>query len=211
MKSLLSRNAENCHKLTNRVHTNRWFNLNVTTLCILLLAGCSAPPDLIAFGAARTSETDFTGSWHRNESINPTNLPAVPLEADQQQAAQKRRPSSRPKGPGLAIFYDGLYLSAKNIRMTQDETVLFVKFDLARVEEYRFGEKRLANIGPLSILRVSGWEGDQYVVRSVTDDGTNVEDRYYLSNNGLRLHRVVSVEGRDQSKNTVRQVFDRVP
>ena len=102
-------------------------------------------------------------------------------------------------------------MSAKKLRVSQESTALFVKFDLARVEEYRFGEKRELNIGPIAVLRVSGWENDRYYIKSVTDQNVLVEERYYLSDKGLRLHRDVQIEGKNVTPTTVRQVFDRVP
>lgn len=184
-------------------------------LCLLLFSSCASPPDLLAFGQSITADVDLTGSWQRDDTISDAKLPRLEsiTNATQEPDPGRRVPSKtkKSKGPGAAVLLDGLYLSAKKLRVTQESTAIFVKFDLARVEEYRFGEKRELNVGPIAVLRVSGWEDDRYYIKSITDQHVLIEERYYMSDNGLRLHRDVQIEGKNIPLRTVRQVFNRVP
>ena len=74
-----------------------------------------------------------------------------------------------------------------------------------------FGERRSQNVGPVSVLRVSGWDQDQYLIKSVTDERVLIEERYYLSDNGLKLFREVSIQGREVAPKNLLLAFDRVP
>ena len=46
-----------------------------------------------------------------------------------------------------------------NVKLTQTDDGLFISYDRSVVEEYIFGEHRIATVGPISAERASGWRG----------------------------------------------------
>ena len=88
---------------------------------------------------------------------------------------------------------------------------MFVKFDLARVREYRYGEKTDANVGIVGVLRVSGWDHDGYLIKSITDDGTLIQERYSLQERGLKLVRQITISSKSMEPRVVVQNYSRAP
>ncbi len=193
----------------------RWRRLCALVLSLGLLAGCAQAPDLLAFGGALGRDVDLTGAWirHVNDGTQPADPPPLVLGESLPPELERRRVRSRNRrgsnGPSAALLLDGLYVSARKLRVTQEPTALFVKFDLSRVREYRYGEKRDANVGSISVLRVSGWEDDQYLIKSLTDDGTLIEERYFLADRGLRLIRRISISKGEAPPRELEQTFTR--
>ena len=192
-----------------------WRKFCALVLTFALLAGCAQAPDLLAFGGALSRDVDLTGAWVRDVAeVEPSEPPplvvgeSLPPELERNRVRVRSR-GRRPEGPSPALLLDGLYVNASKLRVTQEATALFVKFDLARVREYRYGEKRDANVGPISVLRASGWEDDEYLIKSLTEDGTLIEERYFLENRGLNLVRKISISKGEAPPRELRQTFSR--
>ncbi len=96
------------------------------------------------------------------------------------------------------------------LKVTQTDSGLFFSFDRSVVEEYRFGENREVNVGPISAERVSGWEGDAYVIETLDENGAKLVDTYRLQSEGSVLQRTMLIWYRNKKKLALEQIFDRV-
>ncbi|MEM7283231.1 MAG: hypothetical protein AAF438_16570 [Pseudomonadota bacterium] len=201
---------------TLRVNSFCW-RRSALVLVLFGLAGCAQAPDLLAFGGATTAKVDLTGDWQRDTVLEQEKQDLVlgeslPVELETRRAPRSNQRSRRNQGPSPALILDGLYFHARKLRLTQEATALFVKFDLARVREYRYGEKTDANVGVVGVLRVSGWENDTYLIKSVSDDGTLIQERYSLEERGLRLVRQITISSKSMDEPRVMvQNYSRAP
>jgi hypothetical protein len=97
--------------------------------------------------------------------------------------------------------------SGESLKVTQTSHGLFVSFDRAIVEEYRFGENREINIGPVAAQRVSGWDGAGYVIETLDKDGVILSERYSIEDDALlrRIRVVVNEDTTTDLTQTFRQ------
>ena len=153
----------------------------------VLLGGCSSREVLITKPAAVPAGVDLSGQWVM-----------VDTSAATQPAARE------------TLVY-AFFESGKSVKVTQIDTGLFISFDRSVVEEYRFGENRVVTIGEISADRVSGWEGNTYVIETLDKDGAKLTDSYRVEKNASELVRTVSLLSKNGTRQlNVEQVFDRV-
>ncbi|HZD54354.1 MAG TPA: hypothetical protein VE175_14995 [Woeseiaceae bacterium] len=98
----------------------------------------------------------------------------------------------------------------RQLKITQTARALFISFDRAVVEEFRFGEHREVSVGPVVADRVSGWEGEAYVVETLDEDGTKLTERFRFAGNRDALHRTIVLRSKDGKSETIVQAYDRV-
>ena len=104
----------------------------------------------------------------------------------------------------------GIFLETGDaLKITQTPHALFISFDRAIVEEFRFGENRPINVGQADAIRVSGWEGGDYVVETLGEKRMKLTDRYSLSADGQLLTRHITLRSRQMEEVTIVQKFDR--
>jgi hypothetical protein len=186
-------------------------------LCILaVLAGlvaCGNTITLAQRGAVAPAGTDLTGQWllRRDRTDSNAQIARAGSRAVEEQVLlpgpredRARRPA-RSKGGLVHVFLE----TGDALKITQTAHGLFISFDRAIVEEYRFGEMREVNVGPVVAKRASGWDGDSYVIQTLDSDGVVLTERYELLEGGNVLIRRVVIEKRDSRQLDVRQVFDR--
>jgi len=157
---------------------------------VLCLAGCSMQEVLVAKSAAVPGGVDFSGQWRLSDAGEETML------------RQKRSK----KGGVVQIFLE----KGSNLKITQTEFGIFISFDRAIVEEYGFGEYRSVNVGPIVASRVSGWEGDAYVIETLDKDGEKLVEQYRLEDHNSRLVRHIAIWFKDTRTMQIVQIFDRV-
>jgi hypothetical protein len=155
---------------------------------LLLIGGCAAKEELIAKSAMVPIGVDLTGTWQ--------------LRADSQEAI---RHGLRSDSALVNVFLE----TGDLLKLTQTDYALFVSFDRAIVEEYRFGEKRTVNVGPIEADRVSGWEGRRYIIETLDDDGAKLVDSYGLSPDGGEMMRTFKIIDGESVQVDVEQIFDR--
>ena len=165
--------------------------MRMTTACLLaiamLFAGCSGRELLIAKPAAVPAGVNLSGQWLLRDTSGTT-----------QRAARE------------TLVY-AFYESGKSVKVTQTETGLFISFDRSVVEEYRFGENRAVSVGEISADRVSGWEGDAYVIETLDKDGTKLTDSYRVDSETDVLTRTSVIRTKNDTRQlSLQQVFDRV-
>lgn len=100
--------------------------------------------------------------------------------------------------------------NGERLKITQTRAGLFISFDRAVVEEFRFGEHRQVEVGPVIADRVSGWEGRAYVVETLDENRMKLTERFELPAGGDRLRRTIVLRAANGESATVVQEFERV-
>lgn len=165
--------------------------MRMTTVSLLAFAmlsvGCGGKEVLIPKPAGVPVGVDLSGQWLLRDTSGTT-----------QRAARE------------ALVY-AFYESGRSVKVTQTETGLFISFDRSVVEEYRFGENRTVSVGEIAADRVSGWEGDAYVIETLDKDGTKLIDRYRVDRETDVLTRSTVIRTRNDTRQlSLQQVYDRV-
>jgi hypothetical protein len=151
----------------------------------IVLAGCGANEVLVPYAAAVPEGVDLSGRWELRDDE------AV---------------SARVNGDSLVrVFFE----NGRRLKITQTRHGLFVSFDRAVVEEYRFGEHREVSVGEIAADRVSGWEGQSYVIETLGEDGAKLVENWRLADGGDTLRRKVVIARRDRRELDLEQTFDR--
>ena len=186
------------------------------TILLLAVAGCAAQAQLITKNAVVPAGTDLSGRWElRVASTGTTSRiedaerrAAGGLEDIVQSSRRNSRshPTRHKAGSLVHVFLE----TGKSLKITQTEHGLFISFDRAIVEEYRFGEHRVANVGPITAERVSGWENRDYVIETLDEEGGRLIETYSLEENDAVLIRDISVLHNAKQKLAIQQVFDRI-
>ena len=86
---------------------------------------------------------------------------------------------------------------------------MFISYDRSVVEEYTFGENRVTSIGPIEALRVSGWDGDSFVVETLDDTGTTLFETWHLAEDRALLVRDIRISKDEKDSFVRQQLFDR--
>lgn len=152
-----------------------------------MLAACGGAPPLTTKSAMVPAGVDLTGQWR--------------LLSDAQGDRLTRMSDD--------ILVDVFVRHGKSLKITQTEHALFVSFDRAVVEEYRYGENREVNIGAVEADRVSGWEQGGYVVETRGPERAILVETYRLTDNGRTLTRTVTITDGGRIEYEVREVFER--
>ena len=153
---------------------------------MLLLSACGSAGVLLTKPAAVPAGIDLSGHWLINDNSGTTQRAARDLL--------------------VYVFLE----TGKSVKISQTAAGLFISFDRSVVEEYRFGENREVSVGAITATRVSGWEGEAYVVETLDDDGAKLVDTYRLLDDGQRLQRTIVIWHRNQKKLALEQDFDRI-
>jgi len=179
----------------------------------LVLCSCAGREPLPAKSGTVPAGVDLSGRWQLRDDSQSTNRAISDIEREAAGANEglipksTRKTSSRKKSDDSQVH---VFLETGEVlKITQVERGLFVSFDRAIVEEYRFGEQRMANVGPVVADRVSGWENGAYVIETRDKEGAMLIETYRLDGQDVMI-RTIRIVYDDKSKLDVRQVFDRV-
>ena len=191
---------------------NLW-RLAALAVVALLLLSCAGREPLPAKSGTVPAGVDLSGLWQLRDDSQATNQAISDIEraaagADEDLIPKSsRKTSSRKKNDDTQVH---VFLETGEVlKITQVERGLFVSFDRAIVEEYRFGEQRMANVGPVVADRVSGWENGGYVIETRDKEGAMLIETYRLDGKDVMI-RTIRIVYNEKSKLDVRQVFDRV-
>jgi hypothetical protein len=191
------------------------------TSAILFLSGCATPEILTPRDGTVPFGVDLNGSWQiqrdsaRNqklirEAIRKTD--GVPDNAVFRKSGRSAGVSSRDRGDGRVrggLVYVFLELG-DSLKITQTAHGLFISFDRSVVEEFRFGENQIVNVGQVEAQRVTGWEGQTLVVETLDRNHMKLTERFRLIRNDQVLERTIILRGKDLDEETIVQLFDRV-
>jgi hypothetical protein len=171
----------------------------------LALAACvTTAPRLTAIGEPIPPGVNFAGRWQLQQGAAGSS--AGPQEA--MAAARRDRGRGRPgaEGPPVYVFLR----TGSALKITQTPDGLFVSFDRSVVEEYRFREHRLVNVGPIDAERASGWLDGRYVIRTLDSEGALLEESYALDTGGDVLVRTATIDYGSKEMLSFRHAYDRV-
>jgi len=181
---------------------------------LVLLGGCASREVLIAKSAAVPVGVDLSGQWRLRDSSRDTVKRIDDAEmkaAGGEEGIQLVKPSSqrsrrRPTDGSLVhVFLE----TGDALKITQTDFGLFISFDRAIVEEYRFGEKRLISVGEIQADRVSGWQKNAYIIETLDMDEVKLIESYSLNDSAQQLIRSIVVTDGVERHLDVTQVFDR--
>ncbi len=174
---------------------------------LLALYGCSSSgPVLEARSAAPPSGVDFSGLWLLRGGEAPELGTGPRMESPIIETKRRRRPSrSSRKSSSVHVFLE----TGKSLKITQTDHAFYISLDRSIVEEFVFGENRIVSVGPIEAQRVSGWEGDHYIVETLDEQGAVLRDEWRLDASGDVLLRDVSIVERDKVRLSIQQAFDR--
>jgi hypothetical protein len=136
----------------------------------------------------------------RTDGVNDRLILRAPERND-----RSRIPPRRSTGGLVHLFLK----NGATLKVTQTGGALFLSFDRAVVEEFRFGENREVRVGPVIAHRVSGWEGQEYVAETLDQEGMKLTERFGLQNRHT-LQRTIVLRSKTKEEVTIVQTFDRI-
>jgi hypothetical protein len=188
-------------------------SLVTLTLVASALVACGTSVTLQPRSAAVLAGVDLSGQWLLRRSGDESLQQIAKAGADaaggqpiirSRRDVEARKPRNA-RGGLVHVFLE----TGEALKITQTPDGLFISFDRAIVEEYRFGEMREVNVGPVIAQRASGWEGASYVIQTLDNDGVILTEEYRLEDSGTVLIRDILVSKGESIQLDVRQVFDR--
>ena len=189
-------------------HSNQ-FLLSCGLLCLLLTA-CSSPPVLIAKNAAVPVGVDLSGFWKAQDGVRtgrPEESDGIRDELIEVRKVQRSRRQRSSSGVSAHVFLQ----YGTNLKITQTNFGIFISYDRSVVDEFTFGENRMVEIGPIEALRVSGWEGDAFVVETLDDSGTKLFEAWHLEKGGSELVREIRISKGEKESYLEEERFERQP
>ena len=151
----------------------------------LTLGACGSKPSLITRPDPVPAGLDLTGQWVQTETSGVS------------------QPGARETA--VHVFYK----TGDSLKITQTDTGIFVSFDRSVVEEYRFGENRIASVGEIKAERASGWAENGYIIETLDDDGALLIDTYRLRNAGESLRRTIVLQDGSKLLLSLQVDYDR--
>lgn len=178
---------------------------------LLVLAACASRPSLLPRSAAVPVDVDLTGLWQLRMEPGAKAMPRtggengirIPPVNTQRQAV--KRPSRRSSGSAVQVFLE----TGELLKISQTADGLFISFDRAIVEEYSFGENRIVSVGPIEAQRVSGWQGQTFVVETLDEEGGLLTESWHIDAAQGVLVRDIAIFRGDKQQFASRQRFDR--
>ena len=195
-------------------------NLLVLTTAFVVVA-CGNPEILAPRDSAVPVTADLSGNWQIQvasardqrrirEAIRKTDgvdddaiFGQRKPEGPQGGRSSKR---SRIKGGLVDVFLE----LGESLKITQTEHGLFISFDRSVVEEYLFGENRMASVGEVQAQRVTGWEGNTLVIETLDRNKMKLTERFRVIENSQVLERTIDFRSKEMEERSVVQLFDRV-
>jgi hypothetical protein len=185
-----------------------------------LVTGCAAPEVLEPRAATVPDGIDLSGDWlirtdqrederrlrqaiSRTDGVDDRDIYRRP--SGRTTDSRSSRSSGRAKGGLVHVFLE----TGAALRVSQTEYGLFISFDRAVVEEYRFGEYRIVSVGEVQAQRATGWEGNDLVVDTLGRNRMKLTERYRLLDGGETLERSITLRSKEGEQETIVQLFDR--
>lgn len=186
-------------------------------VALFLAAACSGEKErLLPIGFAVPENVDLTGRWVMRDDIDEMarRIERAIRETDgidEKKLLRKIASRQQRGGRGSSGDVGGLvhvFLeNASRLKITQTVDGLFVAFNRSIVEEYRFGEARMIRTGGAVAQRVSGWDGEQYVIETLGEEGMKLTERYTLVEPGRLLTREIVLRSEDLEQVAIVQTY----
>jgi len=186
------------------------FGSRATVLSTLFIVGCASAPQLISKNPTVPEGVDLSGRWivradsgARRAQVEGSQERLVVTSRSQQSQRSRRQRSS--SGVSAQVFLE----YGESLKITQTNFGIFISYDRAIVEEFTFGENRVVSVGPIEARRVSGWEGNSFVVETMDDSGTTLFEAWHLEPDNAVLIRDIRMSKGDEESFRLQQLFDR--
>jgi len=178
-----------------------------------LVAACAAREVLAPRDGTVPAGVDLSGNWilRNDQQVSERRLRDAIRKTDGVADQRVLRPpsssgrESRVRGGLVYVFLE----TGTAIKVTQTPYALFISFDRAVVEEFRFGEDRMVNVGQVEAQRVTGWDGQQLVVETLDRNSMKLTERFQLIAEGSTLERRITLRSKSGDEETLVQLFDR--
>lgn len=186
-------------------------------LGVVLLSGCGSKPVLMSKHAGVPVGVDLSGQWLVREDPSADRQPVlgagegirIPTAGSRRsghgQGARGKSREGSLGGASVRVFLE----FGELLKITQTYFGLFISYDRSVVEEYTYGENRTVTIGPIEATRVSGWDGQSFVVETLDDSGTILFETWHLEEDSEVLIRDIRVSRGETVSFVRRQEFDR--
>jgi len=186
-------------------------------LGVLLLIGCGSKPVLISKHAGVPTGVDLSGQWLDRTSSTGNRQPEIGEDeririptAGPQGSRQRHGSGGKSRRGDLGGASVRVFLEfGDSLKITQTYFGLFISYDRSVVEEYTYGENHTVAIGPIEATRVSGWEGQSFVVETLDDSGTILYEAWHLEEDGTVLIRDIRISKGETDGFVYQQIFDR--
>lgn len=187
----------------------------------LLLVACSSKPVLMSKSAAVPVGVDLSGNWliRKGPAAKQVSevgedggiqIPSSGSQRSRQGKAQSHSNGGGSRGGKSVGASARVFLEfGQSLKITQTYFGLFISYDRSVVEEYTYGENGLVTIGPIEATRVSGWEGQSFVVETLDDTGTILFESWHLEEDAAVLIRDIRISRDEKDSFVHQQVFDR--
>ena len=110
----------------------------------------------------------------------------------------------------LDVLVDELSPSSDVVVIEQSATELIVQYGVLWQYRHLFGEELKVSIAGYDGKRLSGWQEQQYVVETKTENGSKVHERFSISSDGGQLQIALKLDSKLFSNPiTVTRVYDR--
>jgi hypothetical protein len=186
---------------------------------VLVLFGCGSKPVLVPKSAAVPVGVDLSGNWLIRKDPTAKQFSAVGddggIRIPTSGSQRSRQGQSHGNGGGSRGGKSGgasarVFLEfGESLKITQTYFGLFISYDRSVVEEYTYGENGLVTIGPIEATRVSGWEGQSFVVETLDDTGTILYEGWHLEEDAAVLIRDIRISRGEKDSFVHQQIFDR--
>ena len=187
----------------------------VLAIASVVLAGCvtQSRPQLTPVGDVIPPGVSLAGRWQLRADGDDAERRI--REAGQKSGGgigdvvsqAKRDQGRRQRGDGPSVYV--FLRTGSKLKISQTSDGLFISFDRSVVEEYRFREHRLVNVGPIEADRASGWQDGKYIIQTLDREGALLQETYALEEGGEVLVRTVAIVYDDREVLSLRQAFER--
>lgn len=190
-------------------------------LAFLLISGCAQREVLAPIDGTVPADVDLSGNWRLRtdmaselrriqDAIRKTDgVKDSRISRGQTISGELSRASSG-SGSSKAGLVHVFLETGSTLKITQTQHALFISFDRAVVEEYRFGENRMINVGQARAQRVTGWKGDTMVIETLGEKRMKLTEQIRLASGSRILQREITLRSKKKEEVTLVQEFERI-
>lgn len=189
----------------------------IFAIVLVLLTSCASREVLEPIDGTVPSGIDLSGNWsirdpsaadqrRVDDAIRKTDgMKDSDFSANSKSSGSRQSNSRKKKGGLVHVFLE----SGTALKVTQTEHGVFVSFDRSVVEEYRFGENRMINVGEIEAQRVTGWKDDRLVIETLDKNRMKLTENYRVIDGGQTLQRTIIFRSKELQEETIVLEFDR--
>lgn len=176
-------------------------------IIVMTQFGCVSGEILQPYNGKDPGNVDFSGTWLLREHDSADSR-SIDRAISQTEGARRRsRQISRGKRAGFVhVFLE----TGELLKISQTPYGFFMSVDRSVVEEFQFGEQRMVNVGEIVGQRVSGWDGEIYIVETLDEHGMKLTEKFSVSADRKILRREIIFRSRKDEEAVIVQLFDNL-